>query len=161
MKYFILILFSAVLLSCSTTGSEPNLEEISVDLNGNVLAFVNEAEWNSGPNNSARINYNENRIMIEGFLEEDGIIRSHITLIIDNVEQDGYVAPEATGIYYEVASNNTFISNNDCTVDITKLDLVNNAISGRFSFTGINVETKVTRLINSGEFTDVNLSITE
>lgn len=159
MKSIFIIGLVFLLISCNS--SDQSADEISVDLNGSMTAIVNGVDWVSGPNNSASINYNEGKVHIEGFEAEDGIIRSHITLIVDEINAGTYDAQSSRAIYYDVRTKNSFVSEDTCNVDITELDQVNNSVSGAFNFSGKNLETGEIREFLSGEFTKVNLTITE
>jgi hypothetical protein len=158
MRLLTFIFISFILFSC---GSSEETEEISVDLNGNMIAFINANEWVSGPNTSASVNYLTNQIHVEGFDANDGIIRSHITLKVNTTEAGTFDAQTATGIFYDVQTKSAYISENNCNVDILEMDLQSGSISGRFSFNGIDPSTGQQREILSGEFNNVNLTITE
>lgn len=158
MRWFIIIFVSLFIISC---GDSEETEEISVDLNGNMKAFINTNEWISGPNTSASVNYLTNQIHIEGFDANDGIVRSHITIKVNATAAGTYDAQTATGIFYDVQSKSAYISENNCSVDILEMDLQTGSISGRFSFNGIDPTTAEQREIMSGEFNNINLKITE
>jgi hypothetical protein len=153
------IVISIILLSCG--GSNETPEQIIVNLNGTMVALTNGNAWTSGPKNSAKINFVERSIHIEGIDAEDGIQRSHITLIVDEVIKGTYDSKTSRATYYDVRTNSTYISQDSCNIDIIDLDLEGEYISGEFSFIAKNLETGEVKEFKSGEFQQVNLIVTD
>ncbi len=136
-------------------------DPITVDLNGNMMADLNGSEWSSGSDNSATINYLSNEIHIEGYQTSDGIIRNHISLIVKETTEGTFNSQIAKGSYYDVQSKSTYVSSNNCNVDILNLDLDARLISGTFSFNAVPLDSGDNIEVLNGEFNNVNLRIVE
>jgi hypothetical protein len=159
MRLILIAIIPLLILSC--TNESENADQISVDLNGSMTAIMNTMEWTSGPNTSASVNFLTEQIHIEGFNADDGIVRSHITLIVDATSVGTFDFQSAKGVYYDVQSKKTYISENNCNVDITELNIKDAFISGKFSFNGIDLNSGEVREVMSGEFSKINLSTQE
>ncbi len=142
--------------------SEPDFADpITVDLNGNMTANLNGADWTSESENSASVNYLSNEIHIEGYQKVDGIIRNHISLIVKETSTGTFNSQTAKGVFYDVQNKKTYISENDCSVDIMELDIAGKFASGRFSFNAIDLNSGESIQVINGEFNKVNLSTVE
>lgn len=158
MKFFYIIISLIFIAACNG----PELADpITVDLNGNMTASINGTAWESGPNNSASVNFQTNKIHIEGFQNVDGIIRNHIKIIVEETSTGTFNSQVAKGVYYDVQNKKTYISENDCSVNITELNNEARFISGSFSFNAIDLNSGESIEALKGEFNKVNLSTVE
>ncbi len=156
------LLFSFLLITqISCSDKDEDLAIIDVDLNGNIKAFLDGTEWTSGPNTSAALNPETMKVHIEGFDANEGIVRSHISIIVNSTTTGTFDAQSAKGIFYDVQTKKTYISNNNCNVDILSLNIEEGSIDGRFSFSGIELNSGEIKEVMSGEFSNVNLTLSE